>query len=314
MEIDLSVRGEARISMKGYIEKVLDEFGHVKKFTSPARSDILDSEEKLLDEAEATMFHSFIAMVLYIAKRIRPDLLFAVSILCGRVKAPSILDKKSLDRCLGYLSSTQDEILILRAVPIVIMGVIWFRVWQMVDASHAVHTDMRGHDGMTTSLGCGTLQAKSSKQDLNTKSSSESEKVAVGEHIGCVYGTHQFLIDAGYNMLPPMIFEDNMSTIDLIRNGRSKTDRTRHIAIRRFVAVDKVTKGEILIEHCPTAEMIADILTKPMSGSPFKYLRDMMLGKSVSPIILKGCAGKQTVIQRTDVTVGDQIRNFVEQD
>jgi hypothetical protein len=254
-----------------------------------------------LEESEVVKFHSFVAMILYISKRMRPDILFAVSILTGRVKTPNILDKKSLDRCIGYLTSTKDDIMILRALPMMILGVLWFRVWQMVDASHAIHTDMRGHDGMTTTLGCGTLQAKSSKQDLNTKSSSESEKVAVGEHIGCIIGTHQFLLDAGFNMLPPMIFEDNMSTIDLIRNGKSKNDRTRHIAIRRFVAVDKVTKGEILIEHCPTAEMVADILTKPMGGSPFYHLRDIMLGKSTSEIILKGCAGKSTVPQRTYV-------------
>ena len=39
-----------------------------------------------------------------------------------------------------------------------------------VDPSYASHSDMRGHTGGLISLGRGTVQAKSSKQKLNTKS------------------------------------------------------------------------------------------------------------------------------------------------
>ena len=36
--------------------------------------------------------------------------------------------------------------------------------------------------------------------------------------------------------------------------------------------------GEFEIIHCPTSEQIADILTKPLQGSQFIYLRDLLLG------------------------------------
>ena len=52
-----------------------------------------------------------------------------------------------------------------------------------VDASYAVHEDMRSHTGGTTGLGLGTLSNKSSGQILNTKSVCESELVATSEYL-----------------------------------------------------------------------------------------------------------------------------------
>jgi hypothetical protein len=31
-----------------------------------------------------------------------------------------------------------------------------------------------------------------------------------------------------------------------------------------------VNKGEIIIKHCPTENMIADLMTKPLQGSHFR--------------------------------------------
>jgi len=52
-----------------------------------------------------------------------------------------------------------------------------------IDASHAVHEDMKGVTGGCMSMGWGVLHAKSSKQKINTKSTCESELVGVSEYI-----------------------------------------------------------------------------------------------------------------------------------
>ena len=52
-----------------------------------------------------------------------------------------------------------------------------------VDASHAVHEDMRGHTGVCMSFGVGIIHGKASKQKLNTKSTTESEVVSVSEYV-----------------------------------------------------------------------------------------------------------------------------------
>ena len=73
------------------------------------------------------------------------------------------------------------------------------------------------------------------------------------------------------------MYQDNMSTIALVKNGKSNCDRTRHIAIRFFIVADRVASKEIKIECIPTGEMLADILTKPLQGALFKKLRDKLL-------------------------------------
>ena len=52
-----------------------------------------------------------------------------------------------------------------------------------VDASYAVHRDMRGHTGGAMSMGIGIIQGKASKQKLNTKSSTETEVVGASDYI-----------------------------------------------------------------------------------------------------------------------------------
>ena len=37
---------------------------------------------------------------------------------------------------------------------------------------------------------------------------------------------------------------------------------------------------EIEIEWCPTKEMVADFMTKPLQGSHFRRLRDLIMGMS----------------------------------
>ena len=78
-------------------------------------------------------------------------------------------------------------------------------------------------------------------------------------------------------MGPAIVYEDNMSTIALVKNGKSNSDKTRHIAIRYFFIFDRIMNKEISVNYMPTGDMIADVLTKPLQGTLFKKLRDKLL-------------------------------------
>ena len=72
-------------------------------------------------------------------------------------------------------------------------------------------------------------------------------------------------------------------------NGRNScTGNSRHIDIRYFFVKDRVSKGEVKIEYCPTEIMLADFFTKPAQGSLFKFFRDIIMGyKSIEAVLPK---------------------------
>ena len=75
---------------------------------------------------------------------------------------------------------------------------------------------------------------------------------------------------------PVIMPQDNMST-NMAKNGCSNSDRTKHIIFRYFLIKQFLDSGEFEIEHCPTDLMLADLLTKPLQGDKFIFLRDQLL-------------------------------------
>ena len=85
--------------------------------------------------------------------------------------------------------------------------------------------------------------------------------------------------EQGYNMKENILYQDNQSAIKMEKNGRNScTGNSRHIHIRYFFVKDRVDKGEVKIEYCPTEEMLADFYTKPLQGSLFRKFRDVIMG------------------------------------
>jgi hypothetical protein len=124
--------------------------------------------------------------LLFAAKRARPDLQVAVAYMCTRVKAPTVSDYHKLARTIKYLRSTN-------FMPLVLgwdgSGVL---TWS-VDASFAIHNDMRSHTGAVLSMGQGAIMSMSSKQKINTKSSTEAELVGVDDAMNFVVWIQLFM-------------------------------------------------------------------------------------------------------------------------
>ena len=76
-----------------------------------------------------------------------------------------------------------------------------------------------------------------------------------------------------------IVFQDNKSTMLLERNGKSSSGkRTKHINVQYFFITNRISKGEVRVEWCPTKDMVADFLTKPLQGAMFKRFRDLIMG------------------------------------
>ncbi len=135
-------------------------------------------------------------------------------------------------------------------------------------------------------MGRGFPIRASTKQKLTVKSSLVGELVGVDDMMPIILWTRQFFLEQGYGIVENLQLQDNKSSILLERNGKASSGkRTRHINIRYFFITDRVNMKEVSIDWCPTKDMVADYMTKPLQGSHFKKLRDIIMGhvRSVKP-------------------------------
>ena len=134
-----------------------------------------------------------------------------------------------------------------------------------VDASYAVHMNMRSHTGAAMTFGIGVFSSDSKMQKLNTKSSTDAEIVAVSDFLPKIIFMHLFMEAQGYPIRENILYQDNQSAIKLEINGRKSCGKkTRHVEIRYFYIKDFVDKGTVIVKHCATEKMVADFFTKPL--------------------------------------------------
>ena len=169
------------------------------------------------------------AQLLFLCMLGRPDTHTAVSFLCTRVKQPDNDDLKKLIRVIKYLRQTKSLKLTLEAEQLE------QNEWH-IDGAFAVHDDMRSHSGSYMSFGKGMMNGNSTKQKINTTSSTKAEVVAVHDNMGPILWTRYFLEAQGYPLKPSVIHQDNQSAMLLEKHGRgSSSKRTQYMNIRYFL-------------------------------------------------------------------------------
>ena len=228
VNIDISSGVEAELTMEQYIKDACVEHGVYCAAPTPAKLNLFDADEddEPLPSKEKDNFHRAVAQ-LYLATRVRPDVLLPITFLCSRESAPTINDQEKLHRVLKCLYGTPTLGIVLGKYGEE-MGLTVY-----ADASYAVHKDYKSHGGVIAIHHKGPVLVKCSKQNMVTKSSTEAELVALSDAASIAAYNIQFLKRQGYNV-DATLMQDNTSTIKLAENGRSNSDRTRHIGIRKF--------------------------------------------------------------------------------
>jgi len=277
MTIDYSEEGKVKFTMYDYIDDLLEELPpHMRgSASSPAAAHLFETnteDPELISLLEREIFHHRVAQLLYLSKRARPDIQLPIAYLCTRIQVANKDDEAKLARVTRYLDGTIGLPLILA------MDKSGKMQWH-VDASFAVHNDMKSHTGATMTMGQGAAYSQSSKQKLNTKSSTEAELVGVDDVLPQMIWCRYFLEAQQEQVEDNICYQDNESAIKLENNGkRSSSKRTRHINIRYYFITDRVANGEVSIEYCPTGDMVGDFHTKSLQGSQFCRFRNTILG------------------------------------
>jgi hypothetical protein len=280
MTLNYIVHGQVKITMFNYIDEILTAFdkaepkgGGTKTRAAPDSLFKVDENCEKLKQDKAVEFHNLVANTLCSTKRARPDTCTAIAFLTTRVRAPDKDDWNKLIHFMRYIRGTRTMPLILRAN---VSGILQW--W--VDASFAVHPNMRGHSGGGLSLGQGFPIVSSTKQKLNTRSSTDTKIVVADDFMPAICWTRYFMNAQGYCVKDNILFQDNKSSILLEKNGKaSSSKRTTHINIWYFFITDRVSKEEeVSVIWCPTGDMIGDYATKLLQGALFRKFRDQIMG------------------------------------
>ena len=105
MIFDFSSGHDVSITMSGYVNDVLKEYEVTKTAKTPAANDLYDIRDSpKLPSQKSDDFHSRVAKLLYLAKRVRPDILQPVIFLTSRVRESTLDDWDKLDRILRYIT------------------------------------------------------------------------------------------------------------------------------------------------------------------------------------------------------------------
>ena len=277
MTFDFSVTGQVAVTMKHTVDEIISDSKIAKMYATPAADNLFEVREgvPVADEASAKFFRSFVAKILYVAKRVKPECLTAVSFLSTRVNCCDTDDLTKLDRLLGYVLASRDRGIVLRVGGSV-------EVKGYIDASYGVHRDARSHTGAVIVIGdAGPIWSKSAIKKSNTKSSAEAELMALSDTAGQVIHIRNFIMAQGYDVAPAILYQDNLSCMALVKKGRPTSERSRHIAIREFWVTDRVERQEVEIKHLGTKLMFANLLTKPVQGGQFLDERRLLTNWSM---------------------------------
>ncbi len=311
MEMTISFPGNGTVSIKmtSYIEEATTAFEWVgciigRSTTTPAASELFEVkiESAQLDQCWKDSFHHMVAKLLYVSQQARVDIRTTIAFLCMRVSCPDMDDWQKLRRMLQYLSGTKHMKIILSANSINI-------IYTWVDTSYVVHLDMRSHTGGCVGVGegKGVVHTQSVKQKLNTKSSTEAELVAASNYLPQSIWTHMFLEKQGYNIMEQVIYQDNESTMKLAKNGQqSSGPKTCHINIRFFFIKDRLQSERMMMIHCSTHGMLADFFTKPLQGSLFRCLKDIIKGHVKRPTTILQAVPQEHVGGEKNVTCAQE--------
>ena len=124
----------------------------------------------------------------------------------------------------------------------------------------------------------GGIASGSTKQKLNTRSSTMSELVAVDNFLGKIIWCQNFMKCQGIGIASEL-YQDNESTILMCKKGQEVlSKRTRAMNVRYFAIRDCIDKGHVSVHHIGTGEMVGDFFTKPLQGKKFQEFRAKILG------------------------------------
>ena len=231
----------------------------------------LKKDDGFSKPVDATNYQSMVGSLLYTAVATRPDIAQAVGVVAKFCSKPHEAHLTAVKQILRYLKGTSD--LGLKFVKSDCAEPVGYS-----DADWAGDTDDRHSTTGNLFLMSGSpMSWLSKKQPIVALSTSEAEYVALSMATQEAVWLRCFLSGLTATELekPTAIMEDNQGAIAIARNSICQA-RIKHIDIRFHYVREAVQQKSIILQYCPTENMIADLLTKSLSRNRFETLRSAM--------------------------------------
>ena len=270
-------KGVLTVSQEGYILKVLGNFGMelAKSVGTPMGTHFelrAATDIELRDQAEAMKkipYQSAVGSLMYSMICTRPDMAFAVGLVCRYMSKPIKMHWQAVKWLLRYLKGSIKIRLVFR-------GEGEFVVRGYCDADYAGDADKRrSTTGMVFTVGGNPVSWRSSLQKVVALSSTESEYIALSEASREAVWLKGFVSELGFSQEAVKIYCDSQSAIALAKNAvcheRTKHVQTKYHFVRDLIADEWVRVVKIATEYNP-----ADIFTKVLPVGKFKGALDLL--------------------------------------
>lgn len=267
LEIERDENGIFSIHQKGYIKKILKSFGQedAKPSKIPMDPGYSKNEQNAQLLPDNILYQKLIGCLIFLSTKTRPDIALSTSILASKVSNPTEMDWTEAKRILRYLKGTIDLKLKLGNT-----DKNRSKLFGYCDADWAGSSDRKSISGYLFKLFGGTISWASRKQTCVALSSTESEYVALAEGCQETIWLRRLLEDFNEKQSDPtVILEDNQSCLKVAGNEKF-SKRTKHIDTKFHFVKNYQEENITKYEYCPTEDMVADMLTKPLEAVKLK--------------------------------------------
>ena len=242
---------------------------------SKALSTPMDSQWKygddhtLLNKEEHSDFRSKVGSLSYFAQCTRPDIAFAVNILCRNLHIPNRQCVRALNHLIQYLAGTTE------------LGLQFhfgesssLKLEAYADSSYGGDDSdqAKSHHGYLIYFAGGLIDWNSTLQNTIALSSAEAEHIAAFHASRTVFYYRQLLEEFGHAQgEPTIVWEDNQACIAQSKNPVNHK-RCKHILIKYHYLRHLTASNIVRLEYVVTKSQIADLLTKPVTPAIFQHL------------------------------------------
>ncbi|MGQ3285810.1 reverse transcriptase domain-containing protein, partial [Bosea sp. (in: a-proteobacteria)] len=257
--------GILRLTQQQYIEQLLQRFGlaecNPRQLPLSPGTQLLKQGEQL-SEQHTLRYRELVGGLLWLSTCTRPDIAFAVGQLTRYMQAPTREHEQAAQGVLRYLRGTAGQGLVFR-------GSCSGELVGFCDSDYAsCKQSRRSTTGYVFILSGATVSVRSKLQTTVATSTTEAEYQAAADATREALFLRKLLHELCAVTGPIPILCDSQGAVALVKNP-VESQRSKHIAVMHHMARERVWRGEVEFSYCPTADMVADALTKALPGPKF---------------------------------------------